>query len=71
MQPKRNGKFGFLDTGQLRIDFLQNAIDEPVITGIICSMSKTVRKLLPIIAERLVLRLTLKGGSEVLNLLLN
>ena len=56
---------------QLMLHFMQNAIDESAITGKICSMPKSIRKLLPIVADRLVLRLTLAGRPDVQNLLLN
>ena len=47
---------------------MQNAIDESAITGIICSMPKSIRKLLPIVADRLEVRLTLRGGPDGRNL---
>jgi hypothetical protein len=53
---------------QLMLHFLQNAIDASAITGIICSMPKSIRKLLPIAADRLEVRLTLKGGPDGQNL---
>ena len=53
---------------QLVIHFLQNAIDESAITGIICSMSKYIRKILPFAVARLEVRLTLKDGPDGQNL---
>jgi len=53
---------------QLMLHFMQNAIDESAITGIICSMPKSVRKLLPIAADRLEVRLTLRDGPDGQNL---
>jgi len=53
---------------QLMLHFMQNAIDESAITGIICSMPKSIRKLLPIAADRLEVRLTLRGGPDGQNL---
>jgi len=57
-----------MGAGQLMLHFLQNAIDESAITGIICSMPKSVRKLLPIAADRLEVRLTLRDGPDGQNL---
>ena len=56
---------------QLMFHFLQNAIDESAITGMICSVPKSIRKLLPIAADRLEVPLTPKVGPDGKNLLLN